>query len=102
MRTKYIDLIDQTYYFPQEEYTLKDNKLLFHGINLMDLVKEYGTPLKFSYLPQISNNIQRAKKWFATAFENHNYSGSYKYCYCTKSSHFEFVLDSALKNYIHL
>ena len=102
MKTKYIDLIDQTYYFPQEEYSLEDNKLLFHGINLMDLVKEYGTPLKFSYLPQISNNIQRAKKWFATAFENHNYSGSYKYCYCTKSSHFRFVLDEALKNDIHL
>ena len=102
MKTKYIDLIDQTYYFPQEEYNLKDNHLLFHGIDLMDLIEEYGAPLKFSYLPQISNNIQRAKKWFANAFENHDYKGKYNYCYCTKSSHFKFVLEEALMNDIHL
>jgi arginine decarboxylase len=102
MKTKYIDLIDQTYYFPQEEYALENSQLLFHGVNLMDLVKKYDTPLKFCYLPQISNNIQRAKKWFATAFENHAYQGSYKYCYCTKSSHFSFVLEEALENDIHL
>jgi hypothetical protein len=27
----------------------------------MKLVEEYGTPLKFTYLPQISNNINKAK-----------------------------------------
>jgi arginine decarboxylase len=102
MKTKYIDLIDQTYYFPQEEYELKNGHLTFHGVDLMELVENYGAPLKFSYLPQISNNIQRAKKWFETAFENHNYKGKYHYCYCTKSSHFKFVLDEALKNQIHV
>ena len=102
MKTKYIDLIDQTYYFPQEEYTLENNHLFFHGVDLYGLVKQYGSPLKFTYLPQISNNIQKAKKWFSTAYENHNYKGKYYYCYCTKSSHFEFVLNEALKNDIHL
>ena len=102
MKTKYIDLIDQTYYFPQEEYSLEKNELRFHGIDLMGLVREYGAPLKFTYLPQISNNIQRAKSWFRTAFENHDYKGKYNYCYCTKSSHFKFILDEALKNDIHI
>ncbi len=74
MKTKYIDLIDQTYYFPQKEFTLQKDNLLFHNINLMGLVKQYGTPLKFSYLPQISNNIQRAKKWFAEAMQKHQYN----------------------------
>jgi arginine decarboxylase len=60
MNTKYFDLINQTYYFPQTEFNLnKDNHLLFHNIDLMNLVEEYGTPLKFTYLPQISNNIKR-------------------------------------------
>lgn len=102
MKTKYFDLINQTYYFPQEEFTLGKNELQFHDINLMSLVEEYGTPLKFSYLPQISNNILRAKKWFADAMKKLNYKGSYKYCYCTKSSHFSYVLDEALKNDIHI
>jgi arginine decarboxylase len=54
MRTKYIDLIDQTFDFPQDEFNLVDDRLMFHGIDLMRLVEKYGTPLKFNYLPQIS------------------------------------------------
>ncbi len=102
MNIKYIDLIDQTYYFPQEEFTLDEDNLLFHGIPLMSLVEKYGTPLKFTYLPKISRNIHRAKEWFAKAIERHNYKGKYIYCYCTKSSHFEYVLHEALKNDIHI
>ena len=102
MNTKYIDLIDQSFYFPQEEFKLEDNQLKFHDIDLMALVEQYGAPLKFSYLPKISENINRAKGWFADAIEKHNYNGSYNYCYCTKSSHFKHVLDEALKNDIHI
>lgn len=102
MRNKYIDLIDQTYYFPQDEFELEDDELLFHGINMMELVEKYGTPLKFTYLPQISNNIKRAKKWFGKAMKKHKYNAEYHYCYCTKSSHFKHVLNEALKNDIHI
>ncbi|MEY8019202.1 arginine decarboxylase [Muriicola sp. E247] len=102
MNIKYIDLIDQSYYFPQEEFTLEEDNLLFHGIPLRSLVEQYGSPLKFTYLPKISRNINRAKEWFAKAIERHNYKGKYIYCYCTKSSHFQYVLDEALKNDIHI
>ena len=54
MNTKYIDLINQTFYFPQDEFKLEDKHLQFHDIDLMKLVEQYGTPLKFTYLPQIS------------------------------------------------
>lgn len=102
MNTKYKDLIDQTFYFPQEEFKLVDNELQFHDIDLMELVEKYGTPLKFTYLPKISENINRAKTWFKNAIEKHNYKGSYNYCYCTKSSHFKHILNEALKNDIHI
>ena len=102
MNTKYIDLIDQSFYFPQEDFKLEENQLEFHDINLMELVEKYGAPLKFSYLPKISQNISRAKGWFADAIAKHNYKGTYNYCYCTKSSHFKHVLDEALKNDIHI
>ncbi|WP_418512331.1 arginine decarboxylase [Corallibacter sp.] len=102
MNTKYIDLINQSFYFPQEEFKLEDNHLQFHDIDLKQLIETYGTPLKFTYLPQISNNINRAKKWFANAIEKHDYKGEYNYCYCTKSSHFKHVLNEALKNDIHI
>ncbi|WP_117883252.1 type III PLP-dependent enzyme domain-containing protein [Aureibaculum luteum] len=102
MNTKYIDLINQTFDFPQQEFKVDKDQLLFHDIDLMKLVEEYGSPLKFSYLPKISENINTAKSWFAKAFEKHNYKGKYHYCYCTKSSHFNFVLNEALKNDIHI
>ncbi|MFT6998961.1 MAG: arginine decarboxylase [Cryomorphaceae bacterium] len=102
MKTKYFDLIDQSFFFPQEEFTLNGAELKFHEIDLMKLAQEYGTPLKFTYLPKISDNIKRAKGWFKEAMEKNNYKGTYNYCYCTKSSHFKHVLDEALKNDIHI
>ncbi len=102
MKTKYIDLIDQTFHFPQEEFELDKNELKFHGINLMELVAQYGAPLKFTYLPKISENINRAKTWFANAIKEHNYEGTYNYCYCTKSSHFKHILNEVLTNDVHI
>src|SRR6056297_1013835 len=84
------------------EFSLEDDNLLFYKIPLMDMIEEYGTPLKFTYLPQISNQIKRAKKWFHNAMEKVNYKNNYYYCYCTKSSHFKHVLHEALKNDIHI
>ena len=98
MKIKYSELIDQTLYFPQEEFNYDSESLHFHGINLMNVVEQFGTPLKVSYLPKISQNRQRAKKWFAEAIDKNDYKNGYRYCYCTKSSHFSFVLEEALKN----
>ena len=102
MNTKYKDLIDQTFEFPQEEFKTENNKLFWHEINLMELIEQYGSPLKFTYLPKISDNINRAKDWFKESIKKHKYKGKYFYSYCTKSSHFKYVLDEALKNDIHI
>lgn len=102
MRNKYIDLIDQTFEWPQENFDLDEDNLVWNGIHLMDIIKQYGTPLKISYLPKITENIQKAKRMFNVAMAKVDYEGEYHYCYCTKSSHFRFVLEEALKNGIHL
>ena len=103
MKNKYSDLINQTFYFPTEEFhTNAEGELLYRDINLLNLVEKYGTPFRFSYLPKISENIQKAKFWFADAFAEHNYHANYNYAYCTKSSHYKYILKEALKNDIHL
>ncbi len=103
MRNKYFDLIDQTFDWPQEEFALdEDGTLTWNGVYLMDIIKQYGTPLKVTYLPKISSQIQRAKRMFNVAMAKAEYKGQYHYCYCTKSSHFSFVLEEALKNNIHI
>ena len=102
MKNKYRDLIDQTFEFPQDEFRTEDDELYFHDIPLMEIIKQYGTPLKITYLPKITSQIQRAKRMFNVAIAKTDYRGTYNYCYCTKSSHFSFVLEEALKNDINL
>ncbi|MDR2126789.1 MAG: arginine decarboxylase [Prevotellaceae bacterium] len=102
MKNKYIDLIEQTFEFPSSEFKVEDNELYFNDIPLMDIIKQYGTPLKITYLPKISQQIQKAKRLFNVAMAKVDYDGDYHYCYCTKSSHFSFVLEEALKNEINL
>ncbi|WP_306641133.1 arginine decarboxylase [Sanyastnella coralliicola] len=103
MKTRYIDLVEQTFDWPQEEFTFgKEGNLQFHDIPLMDLAKKYGTPLKFNYLPRIAHNIQRTKGWFKSAMDKHDYKAEYHYCYVTKSSHFSFVLETAVKAGAHI
>jgi len=102
MEYSYHDLIQQTYDFPQEGFEVIDNELHFCNIPLMDIIEQYGTPLKITYLPKISSQIQKAKKIFNVAIAKAGYKGKYIYCYCSKSSHFSFVMDEALKNDIHI
>ena len=102
MKNKYVDLIEQTFEFPQEGFSVNDNELSFYDVPLMDVIKQYGTPLKITYLPKISSQINRAKRMFNVAMAKVDYEGDYHYCYCTKSSHFSFVLEEAMKNDIHL
>lgn len=102
MKNKYMDLIEQTFEFPQDEFSVTDNELNFNDVPLMDIIKQYGTPLKVTYLPKISAQINRTKRMFNVAMAKVDYKGTYNYCYCTKSSHFSFILEEALKNDIHI
>jgi len=102
MKNKYIHLIEQSFEFPNEEFTLIDNELSWFNIPLMDIIKQYGTPLRIFYLPKISQNIQRSRRMFNVAMAKAEYDGDYHYCYCTKSSHFSFILDEVLKQNVHI
>jgi len=102
MKINYKDLIEQTFDFPQEEFSISNGNLIYNGIDLTSLIEQYGTPLKFTYLPKISKNINRVKQWFREAIKKHNYTGNYFYSYCTKSSHFNHVISEVLKNDTHL
>lgn len=103
MKNKYIDLIEQTFDWPQNGFEVdEDGVLSFHDINLMEIIDKYGTPLRITYLPNISEKIKSARRLFNVAMAKVDYNGEYHYCYCTKSNHFEFVIEEALKNDIHL
>ena len=99
---KYKDLVEQTFDFPQKEFKVENNTLLFNNLPLMDIIAKYGTPLRLTYLPKIGQQIQRARRLFNSSIALNDYKGNYHYCYCTKSSHFSFVVEEALKSKVFL
>lgn len=102
MNNTYTDLVHQTFDFPQKGFEVKDNYLQFNDLDLKALIDKYGTPFKLTYLPKIGSQINSAKKMFHDAIKKHRYEGKYFYCYCTKSSHFSFIVEEALRHGIHL
>ena len=103
MTNRYFDLIDQTFYFPQEGFDIDDQgNLIFNGIPVKYLIEKYGTPLKLTYLPKVGSQIKRARNLFSRAIKSCGYTGKYHYCYCTKSSHFSYILREALRHHVHL
>lgn len=102
MKNTYFDLVEQSYYFPQEGFDLRDGYLSFHGISLKYLIEKYGTPFKLVYLPRIGEQIKKARNLFNRAIKANNYQGEYHYCYCTKCCHFHHVISAALKHNVNL
>src|SRR6186713_1122726 len=102
MNNTYLDLVKQTFNFPQEGLEVEDGNFYFNGLDMKALIAKYGTPMKLTYLPKIGSQIKKAKQLFANAIKKHKYEGKYNYCYCTKSSHFSYVVEEALKHDIHL
>src|SRR5580692_7941003 len=103
MNNTYTDLVNQTFHFPQEGFDINDNNTLdFNGVDISALIEKYGTPFKMTFLPKIGMQINKAKKMFNDAIKKHKYEGKYVYCYCTKSSHFSFIVEEALKYGVNL
>jgi arginine decarboxylase len=99
---RYFDLIDQTFYFPQEGFDIENGYLVFNGVPLKHLIEKYGTPLKITYMPKIGAQIKKARNLFNRAMKSVSYQGKYYYCYCTKSSHFSHVLYEVLRHDVNL
>lgn len=102
MNNNYRDLVHQTFDFPQPGFDVKENYLQFNGLDMKRLIDKYGTPFKLTYLPKIGEQVAKAKKMFQDAIKKHRYDGQYYYCYCTKSSHFSFIVEETLKHDVHI
>ncbi len=102
MKNTYFNLIDQSFYFPQEGFDLRDDYLTFHGVSLKYLIEKHGTPFRFIYLPKIGDQIKKTRNLFNRAIKKNNYKGKYHFCYCTKCNHFYHVINEALKHKVNL
>ena len=102
MKNTYFNLVEQTYYFPQEGFDLIDGYLTFYGVSLKYLIEKYGTPFRLMYLPRIGDQIKKSRNLFNRAIKSTGYRGSYHFCYCTKCCHFHHVVSAALRHNVNL
>ena len=70
----------------------KNQQLHYYGVNLLELAKEFGTPLKVRYLPSIRKNILALKDCFARSMEKWNYPKAYIYANANKANYYADVL----------
>ena len=102
MKNTYFDLIEQTYYFPQDGFDLRDGYLTFHGVSLKYLIEKYGTPFRLMYLPRIGDQIKKARNLFNRVINEYGYQGKYHFCYCTKCCHFHHVVTAAMQHQVNI
>jgi len=102
MKNTYFDLIEQSFYFPQDGFDLRNGNLTFHGVSLKQLIEKHGTPFRFIYLPKIGDQIKKARNLFNRVIKNNAYKGKYNFCYCTKCNHFYHVINEAVKHKVDL
>ena len=62
MKNKYIDLVGQTFDFPQDEFRVEDGTLIVNDINMMDIVKECQHVAIRAGAPSVSAYVKIAYK----------------------------------------
>ncbi|MEM7101794.1 MAG: arginine decarboxylase [Bacteroidota bacterium] len=98
IKKSYEEWISETFRQLPHGIEVIDNHLHFHKIDLNNLVRKYGSPLKLTYLPRIDSQISLARTNFQKAFTNLGFKGAYKYAYCLKSNPLSFVVQKVLEN----
>ena len=79
-----------------------DNELEWFGVPLMDIIKQYGTPLRISYLPKIGDNIQRARRMFNVAMAKVIIMANIIIAIAARVLTFHLSWKSVLKHGVHL
>ncbi len=83
-------------------FEVKNTTLFFKNIDLITIVDQYDTPLKFTDLQIIENQIKKIQTYFQKLRSKINYSGAYHYAYCTKAAHFNFILKTVINSKAHI
>lgn len=66
---------------------IKNNELIYFNHSLVDFAKEYGTPLKITFLDIIKERVTSLKKSFDIAIKELNYNGAFIYLNANKANY---------------
>ena len=72
-----------------------DNELYYKDINLMGLVRKYGSSLEVTYTDMIKEKISDFQQCMSKAIAKYHYPASYYYAYATKANYVSEVVSTA-------
>lgn len=72
-----------------------NGELYYNGYNLTNLAKEYGTPLKITFLDVIKEHISSLKEAFSKAIKEIDYKGSFIYLNANKANYGKEEIETA-------
>ena len=76
---------------------IKNNELYYNGYSLTSLARQYGTPLKITFLDVIKDKIVGLKDVFDKAIKELNYQGKFIYLNANKANYGKEEILEALK-----
>lgn len=80
MENTYFELIEQTYYVPQEGFDAPYSGLTFYGVSLKYLLEKHGTPFRCFCLAKIGDQIKKTRYLFNSAPKNRAYKRKHHFC----------------------
>ncbi len=98
----YWDYIKAKNNLSKHGFHVEGGTLYRQGLSMKGIIDQFDSPIRLAYLPQITQQIEKARDWFNQAIQDQQYQGEYHYAYCTKSAHFRFILETALASNVHL
>lgn len=82
----------------KKEIKIINGTLHYNETNLLDLAKEYGTPLKVTFLDVIKNRIETLKNAFNKVISEESYKGKFIYLNANKAN---YAKEEIYEAYLH-
>lgn len=81
----------------KKELEIKNGVLYYNNVNLEKIAKEYGTPLRITFLDIIKTRVESLKKAFDDEIKKQNYQGKFIYVNANKANYESLEIEEAVK-----
>lgn len=80
---------------------VENNRLYCQDLDLLQISKEFGSPLEIGFTPLVTRQVQRMQGYFANAFQRKGYRSRFTYAYASKAAQYEDLIRTALQAGAH-
>jgi arginine decarboxylase len=80
---------------------VENNRLYCQDLDLLQISKEFGSPLEIGFTPLVTRQVHKMQGYFASAFRRKGYRSKFTYAYASKAAQYEDLIRTALQAGAH-